>query len=102
MALLYVNEYDDSAGAFAQSSLQVVREPPLATQTPMAIGAGAVSSVPFTNRTRIVRLHTDAVCSVAIGPPGTVATANSQRFAANQTEYKLVVPGSIVSVITNV
>jgi hypothetical protein len=101
MAKLYVTEYPDTAGAFAQSALQVVREPPLNDQTPVAIGASSLSSAPFTGQTRVVRLHTDVVCSILIGPPGTVATANNQRLAANQTEYKMVVPGNIVSVITN-
>jgi len=42
------------------------------------------------------------VCSIVIGPPtGLTATANSQRLAANQTEYKMVIPGHAVAVITN-
>jgi hypothetical protein len=101
MAKLYVTEYPDLPGAYATFAPQVVRDPPLLEQTPVAIGAGSLSSAPFGAMTKIVRLHTDAVCSIAIGPPGVVATANTQRLAANQTEYKMVVPGHVVSVITN-
>ena len=104
MAKLYITEYSDVPSAYAATSMQLVREPPLVDQTPVAIGASAVSSVAFSNSTRIVRLHTDAICSIAIGPAAsTTATANNQRLAANQTEYKLVPGGSgyVVSVITN-
>lgn len=104
MAKLYITEYSDVPSAYAAMSYQVVREPPLADQTPVAIGASPLNSAPFNPLTRVVRLHTDSVCSIAIGPPATVAaTANNQRLAANQTEYKLVPPNSgyVVSVITN-
>jgi hypothetical protein len=102
MAKLYVTEYPDLPGAYATWAPQVVRDPPLVDQVPVAIGAGAVSSAAFSNMTKIVRLHTDAICSIAIGPAAsTTATANSQRLAANQTEYKMVIPGHVVSVITN-
>lgn len=104
MAKLYVTEYSDVPSAYAAMSYQVVREPPIADQVPVAIGASALQSVAFQPGTHVVRLHADAVCSIAIGPPGsTTATANNQRMAANQTEYKLVVGGAghCVSVITN-
>jgi len=102
MAKLYVTEYPDLPGAFATYAPQVVREPPLVDQTPVAIGASSTPSQPFSSLTKIVRLHTDVVCSIVIGPPtGLTATANSQRLAANQTEYKMVIPGHAVAVITN-
>ena len=101
MAKLYVTEYRDLPGAYATWAPQVVREPPELDQTPVAIGATTTPSAAFGQQTRIVRLHTDAICSIAIGPAGTVATANSQRLAANQTEYKMVQPGHVVAVITN-
>jgi hypothetical protein len=101
MAKLYVTEYPDLPGAFATFAPQVVRDPPLVDQTPVVIGAGSLASAAFSALTKIVRLHADVVCSIAIGPPGTVATANNQRMAANQTEYKMVVPGYVVAVITN-
>lgn len=101
MALLYVTEYPDLPGDFARYAPQVVREPPIVDQPPVGIAATAAASAAFNPRTRIVRLHSDAICSVAFGLPGVVATAQNQRLAANQTEYKMVIPGHVVSVITN-
>ena len=102
MAKLYVTEYPDLPGAFATYTPQVVRDPPIVDQAPVAIAATAAPSAAFNARTRIVRLHTDVVCSIAIGPSATTtATANSARLAANQTEYRMVIPGHVVSVITN-
>jgi hypothetical protein len=104
MAKLYITEYHDLPQAFSNASPQLVREPPTVDQTPVAIGVSAVQSAPFQASTRVIRLHTDVICSIAIGPPATTtATANNQRLAANQTEYKMVVdgPGYVVSVITN-
>ena len=102
MALLYVTEYPDLPGAYATYTPQVVRDPPIVDQTPLAIGVTAVSSVAFNSRTKIVRLHCDVVCSISIGPVGsTTATAANARMAANQTEYRMVAPGCMVSVITN-
>jgi|SRR6516164_6362715 len=102
MAKLYVTEYPDLPGAYSTWAPQLVREPPLVDQTPVAIGGSAVSSAAFSSLTKIVRLHADAICSIAIGPAATAtATANTQRMAANQTEYKMVIPGYVVSVITN-
>ena len=65
---------------------------------PFAAGIGALSN-PFTTATRILRLHTDSVCSVNIG----CATANTanMRLAANSTEYVTVEPGSMLTVIGN-
>lgn len=62
--------------------------------------AGVTSSVAFRSITRLVRLHTDAICSVAFGPNPTATTSN-QRMAAGQTEYKFVRPGDKVSAVTN-
>lgn len=102
MAKLYVSEYTDQpAASYTALGLQIVKDPPWVEQVPVAIGASAAPSAAFSAKTRIVRLHTDAICSILVGPVGTVATANNQRMAANQTEYKMVDGGYIVSVITN-
>ena len=102
MAALYISEYPDLPGAYATYTPQVVRDPPIVEQLPLLIGATATVSSAFNARTRIVRLHCDVVCSILIGPAGsTFATANNARMAANQTEYRMIVPGYVVSVITN-
>lgn len=97
MATVYITEYIDIDG-----TRQAPREPPLKEQT---VPVGAVtSSAAFDQRTTLIRVHTDAICSVLVGPAATVtATTASGRMAANQTEYRSVVPGNSVaiSVIAN-
>jgi hypothetical protein len=97
MAVLYITEYIDIDG-----TRQVPTEPPLAQQT-VAIGAGSVASAAFQGGTTVIRVHTDAICSVVVSPVGQTisATATSGRMAANQTEYRGVKGGQIISVITN-
>lgn len=103
MATLYVTEFAkqgrDLAGYLNQNGCP--EQPPTAEQT-VAIGAGSVASNVFNVSTAIVRLHADAICSVAFGTAPTAAATN-MRLAAGQTEYFTVVPGSAfkVAVITN-
>ena len=93
MAKVYVTE-------FAAIDLNVSREPPLAEQT-VAIGGGSVQcSNAFHASTRVIRVHTDAICSIALSGNPT-ATANTRRLAANQTEYFGVEGGQKIAVITN-
>ena len=97
MAVLYISEYDNVA-TDNRGMVQAGQEPAIATQT-VAIGVAAQSAA-FNARTRFVRIHTDAICSVAFGANPT-ATTSSARMAANQTEFFGVVPGHKVSVISN-
>lgn len=103
MATLYVTEFAkqgrDASGYLNQNGSP--EQPPVAEQT-VAIGVGSVASSAFNAGTAIVRLHTDAICSVAFGTAPT-ASATTMRLAAGQTEYFAVVPGSgfKVAVITN-
>ncbi len=101
MARLYVTEY--AIGSLIQvggSLMQAPHEPPLAEQV-LPIST-TVQSLPFNKQTTLVRLHCDAVCSVVFGTNPT-ATANSQRMAASQTEFKSIPKGQsyMVSVIAN-
>jgi hypothetical protein len=59
-----------------------------------------VASAPFDPRTKFIRVHTDAICSIAIGVNPT-AVATEMRMAANQTEYFGVGANSKIAVITN-
>lgn len=93
MATLYVTE-------FADDDINSAKEPPLQEQT-VAIGGGSVQcSNAFTNTTRLIRVHTDAICSIAIGLNPTATTAK-RRMAANQTEYFSVEAGFKIAVISN-
>lgn len=100
MATLYITEYA-YMGQVPNSAAQIPQEPPIAEQT-VAIGVSSAASSNFNSKTRFIRVHTDAICSVsvAIGP---TATAAKGRMAANQTEYRGVPEGGqyAIAVITN-
>lgn len=98
MAVLYISEYADLPLHNGQL-IAAGNEPSLAEQT-VAIGAGSVQSAAFNAKTKFVRLHTDAICSVKFGSNPT-ATATTPRLAANSTEFFGVAPGHKVAVITN-
>ena len=101
MATLYITEYSDVAIASLGTFTQIALEPKVANQT-VAIGGGSTASSAFNAGTRLVRLHTDAICSVDFGTAPT-ASATTRRMAANQTEYFGVPVNSAykVAVITN-
>lgn len=98
MATLYIAEYTDFPFLNAQPGV-LVKEPPVAEQT-VSIGGSSTQSSAFNGATNVIRLHTDAICSVLVGSNPT-ATAAKKRLAANQTEYFVVVPGHKIAVITN-
>lgn len=100
MTTLYITEYA-FLGQVPNNAAQMPQEPPIAEQT-VAIGASSAASSAFNAKTRFVRLHTDAICSVKVGVSPTAAATNG-RMAANQTEYRAVPEGGqySVAVITN-
>lgn len=98
MASLYIAEFT-TLGAPWGNVVQSGQTPPV-TEQKLAIGVSSVQSAAFGSKTLIVRISTDAICSVAFGDNPT-ATSNNARMAANQTEYFAVVPGQKVAVITN-
>lgn len=101
MAKVYITEYTKIGAGFGFGTGQaLVQEPGHVIQTPVAIGGASVQSAAFNADTRIIRVHTDAVCSIAFGTNPT-ATANSMRLAGNQTEYFAVRAGDKLAVITN-
>lgn len=101
MALLYVSEY--TAQQVDQGKAVPIAFCPAIAEYTLAIGGGSVASPPFQTNTNIVRLHSDAVCSIKFGLNPT-ATATNARMAQNQTEYFGVEPAKSfqVAVITNV
>lgn len=84
MAAVYIAEFVSVAGTgnFTVAGALVA---PVAEQT-LSIGGGSVPSAAFNTRTKFVRIHTDAICSLAWGLNPT-ATITNMRMAANQTEY---------------
>ena len=103
MATLYITEFvkqgRDGAGFPNQNATP--EEPPMAEQT-VAIGVTSVTSAAFNAKTTMVRLHCDAICSIAISTNPTATTTN-RRLAANTTEYLALPAGSgfKIAVIVN-
>lgn len=110
MAAVYISEYSAIANVSihllgimsAQSKTQTpaAQEPCIADQV-VAISGSSTQSSEFNAQTTMIRINTDAVCSIAIGPNPT-ASATSKRLSANTTEYFGVQRGHKVAVITNV
>lgn len=112
MAILYITEYA-KLGESSVGGAQVPEEPPVAEQT-VVIGAGSLQSAVFNPKTRILRIHPDVICSIAIGinpaasntNTGATATGN-QRMSAGVTEFKALnlqgnpPPAYRIAVITN-
>jgi hypothetical protein len=94
MASLYLAEF----GGLVKDKLAIPQTPPLAEQK-LTIGA-ETDSVAFNPDTTVIRVHVDAICSIAFGASPTAAVTN-MRLAANQTEYFGVRSGDKLSVITN-
>ncbi len=107
MATLYIREYKGIGNTQNVSGIGPAYLPTQGPQEPgvdqpaLTINPSTTPSQPFAATTQLVRLHTDAVCSIIFGPPGTIATTGNARLAQNQTEYFSVYPGMIVSVIAN-
>lgn len=101
MAFLYVAEFSELP--ISDNGTPLVGMTPAIAEQKLAVGVGSVASSAFNPLTRFVRLHTDAICSVAFAAAGATATAavTNARLAANQTEYFGVQGTGTVAVITN-
>lgn len=100
MSTLYVSEYAGLAtGPGRMNQIPLVLEPAKVEQT-VAIGGASQPSAAFGADTIVIRVHTDAICSIVIGK-APVATLVSKRMAADQTEYFGVSPGDKIAVIAN-
>lgn len=99
MADLYIAEFEGTGAVHGVDG--VASMPPLAEQK-IAIGGSSTESAAFNTNTSVIRVHADAICSIAIANTGTAtATAAKMRLAADQTEYFKVKPGAKLAVITN-
>lgn len=100
MATVYVAEFAEPS-TIQGGLTPMAKVPPLAEDT-VTIDVTSTQSAAFNAKTRLVRIHTDAICSIAFGTNPT-ADATNMRLAANQTEYFEVPKGQSykVAVITN-
>lgn len=101
MAAVYITEFSNQALDSQNRLMTVPKEPALANQK-VTIGASSAQSSAFTPETTLIRIHTDAICSIEIGTNPTAANTK-RRMAANSTEYVGVPAGKgyKVAVITN-
>jgi len=101
MAVLYVAEFVTVGGTgnYVVAGAQVA---PVAEQTIVISGSSTPVTNPFNANTAFVRVHTDAICSIAFGTNPT-ATVSKMRMSANQTEYFSVPLGANykIAVISN-
>lgn len=97
MAKLYIAERSGTAGGGAGNA-QVAHGRVIKTQV-LDFSSAHQESVAFTDNTRIVTLHSDAICSFRFG--GSVATTSDERRPADFVESFDVQAGDIVSVISN-
>ena len=105
MATLYVSEYRllasvPSSTKYAPMPAQGPQEPPQAEYV-IAIGGSSTAGPIVGGYTALLRVHCDAICSIAIGLSPTATTTN-KRLAANQTEYFGCSQGQQIAVIANV
>lgn len=100
MATLYVTEFQ-SPFIDPSRAMPMVGFGAKTAQNNVAIGGGSTQSAAFAATTKIIRVHTDAICSVEVGGTDPTATTSSSRMAANQTEYYYVNAGDKLAVISN-
>lgn len=88
MAVVFITEFAKLAREDFGGPTGVVQtpvEPALANQT-VAIGASSVQSSVLNQQTRVVRIHTDAICHIDVGADPT-ANTTKRRLPANAIEY---------------
>lgn len=85
MPTLYISEFTQEAIDAMGREVPVAKAPPVANQA-ITISGSSAQSATLNASTTLVRLHTDANCSVLFGTNPT-ATTSSPRLATNQTEY---------------
>jgi hypothetical protein len=79
---------------------QIPQHPALQRQS-MPITAGSTTlPLKFTAQTRFIKVHTDAICSTAIGTVP-VAVTTADRMPADLTTFEGVNPGDNLAVIAN-
>lgn len=99
MATVYITEFSESGFGQVARGLPIASLPAITTQTRTVSGTSAQSSA-FNAKTKVIRVHTDAICSILVGADPTATTSN-MRLPADHTEYFAVQPGDKLAAITN-
>ena len=100
MATLYLAEFGAPKGDYNIALLGTAG--PVAEQTVAISSVSVAVSSAFQADSYMVRVHADAICSVAFSSNPTATTSN-MRFVAGQTEYFGIPPSGLlkIAVITN-
>lgn len=101
MATLYITEFF-GCGSNERGGLNPIAMTPSAADQAIAIAGASAQSALLNAATSMVRLTTDANCSVKFGT-NPIAAVTTMRLAAGSVEYFGVTPGSMlkVAVIAN-
>lgn len=103
MATLYITEVDEVGLDANGKEIMAPVDPTLVAPYSMAITGSSTQSQIFSNRTRYVELHCDAICSIAIAVnPTAVVTAS--RLGAGERIFRALRRGATglrVAVIAN-
>lgn len=103
MAVVYITEFEKLAREDFGGPTGVVQtplEPALANQT-VAITASSVQSAQLNPQTRVIRIHTDAICHIDVGKDPNASTTK-RRLPANAIEFIGIPPNTAfkIAVIT--
>lgn len=98
MSTLYITEYGSTLNR--AGSIPIALEPALNDQT-VAISGSSAQSTALKNNTSIVRLETDAICSVLFGANPTATTGNRRMQAGDIEYFGVNTQGLKIAVISN-
>ena len=105
MASLYVTEYRRFGRDNRGQTIPAPKTPPVA-QDKVAIDVTSTDSAVFSDETRLVELHCDAICHIAWATDSQVksgsrpaATTDLKRLPADTTQFFTVDPGGGVATI---
>lgn len=96
---LFIAEYADISET-VRGAAQAPKDPPITEQL-ITISGTATQSAAFNVATRFILITTDTICSVLVGGTNPVATGSNHRMAADQAEFRGVLGGDKLSVISN-
>lgn len=96
---VYVTEFTGQGADRGARGVPAAAQPALAEQKLTPSGTSSQSAA-FNVDTRLIRVHTTEIVSIAIGANPT-ASASTARMSAETTEYFSVQPGHLIAVITN-
>lgn len=97
MSSLYIAEYSNPR--YGGGNVGVAAGAPIVEQK-LTISGTSAPSAAFNAETKLIRVHTDVICSIVIAAVP-VAVVTNMRLAADQTEYFEVTPGMKIAVIAN-